>query len=568
MQKKQLFSLSAALMLSALSFAQTAKLQVIHNCADAAASQVDVYVNGNLTLNDFGFRKSTPFLDLPAGVNINVGIAPASSTSINDTIASFNYNLMNGSKYVLVASGIVSPSGYSPSPAFNLEVFPMGRLTASNPANTDVLVMHGSTDAPTVDVKLPLGATLINDISYPSFTTDYLELPTADYNIQVRNAAGTDVVAEYQAPLSTLSLQGQALVVLASGFLNPANNSGGAGFGLWAALATGGDLVQLPSVATTTTRVQVIHNCADAAAATVDVWLNETLLIDNFQFRTSSPFIDAPAGVSLDVTIQPANSVDTTNGLARFTFANLSASSKYILVANGTVSASGYTPVQPFNLDVFAAGQEASGNPLNTNVLVYHGATDAPTVDIVAGPTTLVNDIAYAAFDAAYLQLPTADYQISVTDASGAFTVATYSAPLATLNLGGASLVALASGFLTPANNSNGADFGIWVAQPTGGNLIPLPLVTSINEQESNNTLSVYPNPASDKLIISSAMLMSEKTTVNIYNSIGEIVLNQQIGSNSSTTANIEINNLSTGLYTLEVVGNTSKTTSKISIIK
>lgn len=568
MQKKQLFSLSAALMLSALSFAQTAKVQVIHNCADAAASQVDVYVNGNLTLNDFGFRKSTPFLDLPAGVNINVGIAPASSTSINDTIVSFNYNLMNGSKYVLVASGIVSPSGYNPSPAFNLEVFPMGRLTASNPANTDVLVMHGSTDAPTVDVKLPLGATLINDISYPSFTTDYLELPTADYNIQVRNAAGTDVVAEYQAPLSTLSLQGQALVVLASGFLNPANNSGGAGFGLWAALATGGDLVQLPSVATTTTRVQVIHNCADAAAATVDVWLNETLLIDNFQFRTSSPFIDAPAGVSLDVTIQPANSVDTTNGLARFTFPNLSASSKYILVANGTVSASGYTPVQPFNLDVFAAGQEASGNPLNTNVLVYHGATDAPTVDIVAGPSTLVNDIAYAAFDAAYLQLPTADYQISVTDASGAVTVATYSAPLATLNLGGASLVALASGFLTPANNSNGADFGIWVALPTGGNLIPLPLVTSINEQESNNTLSVYPNPASDKLIISSAMLMSEKTTVTIYNSIGEIVLNQQIGSNSSTTANIEINNLATGLYTLKVVGNTSKTTSKISIIK
>jgi hypothetical protein len=796
MQKKQLLSLSAALMFSAFGFAQTAKVQVIHNCADAAAAQVDIYINGNLTLDNFGFRKSTPFLDLPAGVNINVGIAPSGSTSINDTITSFNYNLMNGSKYVIVASGIVSPSGYNPSPAFNLEVFPMGRLTASNPANTDVLVMHGSTDAPTVDVKVPLGPTLINDISYPSFTTDYLELPTADYNIQVRNAAGTDVVAEYQAPLSTLSLQGQALVVLASGFLNPANNSGGAGFGLWAALSTGGDLVQLPSVATTTTRVQVIHNCADAAAATVDVWLNETLLIDDFQFRKASPFIDAPAGVSLDVTIQPSNSVDTTNGLARFTFPNLSASSKYILVANGTVSASGYTPVQPFNLDVFAAGQEASGNPLNTNVLVYHGATDAPTVDIVAGPTTLVNDISYAQFntaylqlptadytiavtdasglntvatysaplaalnlqgnslvalasgflnpannsngaafgiwvalptggdliqlptvnatparvqvihncadaaaatvdiwlnntllldnfnfrtsspfidapsgvafditvqpsssvdttnglarfeytlvagetyvlvangtvsgtgynpvqpfnidvftgaeeasgnpantnvlvyhgatdaptvdivagpstlvndiaygefDAAYLQLPTQDYQISVTDASGAVIVATYNAPLATLNLGGASLVALASGFLTPANNSNGADFGIWVALPAGGNLIPLPLVTSINEQESNNTLSVYPNPASDKLIISSAMLMSEKTTVTIYNSIGEIVLNQQISSNSSTTANIEINNLATGFYTLEVVGNTVKTTSKFSIIK
>jgi hypothetical protein len=190
--KKQLLSLATALMLANATYAQTAKVQVIHNCADAAAAQVDVYINGILQLNDFGFRKSTPFLDVPAGVNINVGIAPANSSSINDTITSFNYNLMNGSNYVLVASGIVSPTGYNPSPAFNLEVFPMGRLTSSNPANTDVLVMHGSTDAPTVDVKVPLGATLINDISYPSFTANYLELPTANYNIQFRNAEGTN----------------------------------------------------------------------------------------------------------------------------------------------------------------------------------------------------------------------------------------------------------------------------------------------------------------------------------------------------------------------------------------
>jgi hypothetical protein len=482
MQKKQLLSIAMGLMLTSVTFAQTAKVQVIHNCADAAAAQVDVYINGTLPtqLDNLGFRKATPFLDLPSGVNINVGIAPAGSSSVNDTLTSFDFTLMDGGNYVIVASGIVIPAGYNPAPAFNLEVFPMGRLIASNSANTDVLVMHGSTDAPTVDVKVPLGPTLINNISYPSFSTDYLELPTADYNLQVRNAAGTDVVAEYQAPLSTLSLQGQALVVLASGFLNPANNNGGAGFGLWAALAAGGDLIALPSVTATTTRVQVIHNCADAAASTVDVWLNDgpLPLIDNFNFRTASPFIDAPAGVDFDIVIQPASSVDTTNALARFTY-NLSASSKYILVANGTVSATGYNPVQPFNLDVFNAAQEASGNPLNTNVLVYHGATDAPTVDVVAGASTLVDDISYAEFDASYLQLPTADYTISVTDASGANTVASYGAPLATLNLQGASLVAVASGFLNPANNSSGPAFGIWVALPAGGNLIQLPLVNT-----------------------------------------------------------------------------------------
>lgn len=478
MLKSKLLTLSSILALTGIGMAQTAKVQVIHNCADAAASQVDVYINGTLQLNDFGFRKATPFLDLPAGVNINVGIAPSTSTSVNDTIASFNYNLMNGSNYILVASGIVSGSGYNPAPGFNLEVFPLGRLNSTNPANTDVLVMHGSTDAPTVDVKVPLGATLINDISYPSFTNDYLELPTADYNLQIRNGAGTDVVAEYQAPLSALNLQGQALVVLASGFLSPSNNSNGPAFGLWVALSSGGDLIALPAVSTTTSRVQVIHNCADAAAASVDVWLNETLLLDNFEFRKASPFIDAPAGVDFDITIQPSNSIDTANGLARFTY-NLSSNSKYILVANGTVSSSGYSPSQPFNLDVFAAAEEVSGNPSNTNLLVYHGATDAPTVDVMAGSTTLVNDISYTEFSASYLQLPTADYTIAITDASGTNTVATYSAPLAALNLQGASAVALASGFLNPANNSNGAAFGIWVALPAGGDLIPLPIVNT-----------------------------------------------------------------------------------------
>jgi hypothetical protein len=39
-----------------------------------------------------------------------------------------------------------------------------------------------------------------------------------------------------------------------------------------------------------TARVQVIHNSADTAAATVDVWLDNTLTLDDFNFREATPF--------------------------------------------------------------------------------------------------------------------------------------------------------------------------------------------------------------------------------------------------------------------------------------
>lgn len=44
----------------------TASLQVVHNCADAAASTVDVYVNGDLFLDDLDFRTASAFVDVPA----------------------------------------------------------------------------------------------------------------------------------------------------------------------------------------------------------------------------------------------------------------------------------------------------------------------------------------------------------------------------------------------------------------------------------------------------------------------------------------------------------------------
>jgi Domain of unknown function (DUF4397)/Secretion system C-terminal sorting domain len=483
--------------------AQTARIQAIHNSADLAAATVDVYVNGTIFLNDFAFRTATPFVTVPAGVPLSIDVAPGNSTSTAQSIYNLTTTLASNATYILVANGIVSASGYSPNQPFQISVFPQGRETALSGTNTDIVVNHGATDAPTVDVietNVPAG-TIVNDISYPSFTSSYLEVPTANYALNVTDASGANVVASYAAPLQTLGLQGQALTVLASGFLNPSQNSNGPAFGLWAALASGGNLVQLPLI--TTAKAQVIHNCADLAAATVDVYINNVLTLDNFAFRTATPFVSLPAGVPVSIDVAPASSTSSAQSIYNLT-TTLAPNQRYILVANGTVSASGYNPARPFQLSVFSGARENASVTTKTDVLVNHGATDAPTVDVVetnvpAG--TIVNDISYPSFSSGYLELPTANYALNVTDASGATVVASYAAPLQTLGLQGQALTVLASGFLNPSQNSNGPAFGLWAALASGGNLVQLPLITTAKAQVIHNcadlaaaTVDVYIN--------------------------------------------------------------------------
>ncbi|MDZ4679839.1 MAG: DUF4397 domain-containing protein, partial [Saprospiraceae bacterium] len=84
---RKLYALLAALSLTFSLTGQTARVQVIHN---SPSPTVDVYANGALLLDDFVFRTATPFVDLPAGIEIDLAVAPGNSTSVNDAIATFD----------------------------------------------------------------------------------------------------------------------------------------------------------------------------------------------------------------------------------------------------------------------------------------------------------------------------------------------------------------------------------------------------------------------------------------------------------------------------------------------
>ncbi len=564
--------LSSIMLLAQFSAFSQARVQVVHNSADAAAAVVDVWLDNTLLIDDFEFRTATPFIDAPAGVEFTIAILPPNSTSPDNPIWSKSYTLENNETYLLVASGLVVEENYDPFVPFDISVFAQGRESATVSTNTDVLVYHGSTDAPVVDVvEVGVGAgTIVDNLGYAAFA-GYLELPTLDFSLQIRNEAGTDVVAQYDAPLATLGLDGEAISVIASGFLNPANNNDGPAFGLFVALSTGGDLVALPQVDITTARVQVIHNSADLAAIEVDVWLNDALLIDNFGFRTATPFIDAPAGEEFTIAILPPNSTSPENPIWSNTY-TLEGNGKYTLVANGLVVEANYDPFVPFDIYVYPMSREIATSNTNTDLLVFHGSTDAPVVDVVevgVGAGTIVDNLAYSEFSG-YLELPTEDYVIDIRDESGTVTVATYSAPLQTLGLDGASASVIASGFLNPENNSNGPSFGLFVVLAGGGDMIPLPVVTSVNESSSINDFNVYPVPARDVINVNYNLESATNTSIEIINLLGKVVYREEMGHVNSGNQNksISISDLADGIYLMRVNSANSSLTTKIKIAK
>lgn len=549
--KKQIL-LTALLAATMGAHAQTAKVQVIHNCADLAADSVDVYLDNTLLLDNFAFRTATGFVDAPAaGTPITLGVAPKNSTGVADTFYSLTVTLDSTKKYIVVAQGIASTTGYTPSSSvvpFRLSVIDSARDVATVSTNTDLLVAHGSTDAPTVDVRAG-NSVLVNDIAFGAFnSTGYLQLPTANYIIDVTDATGGTVVKRYSAPLSTLGLGGAAATVVASGFLDPSVNSGGKPFGLWVALASGGALVPLQEVA----RVQVINNSADLAADSVDVYLNGTLLLNNFAFRTATPFINAPVGVPVTLGVAPKTSASVADTFYSTTV-TLSSAKRYIVVANGIESATGYTPsstAAPFRLSVYDQGREISKFLADTtDVLVVHGCTDAPAVDVRAGSSVLVNDIAFGDFAAGgYLNLPTANYTLDVTDATGATTVKRYSAPLSTLSLDEDAITVVASGFLDPSVNSGGRPFGLWVALSVGGPLVPLPEVPlSVLPVAGVSGYNLYPNPATDAVYFSTAN-HSPAALVALYDMAGK----QLAAFHQVAEARFDLSSLPAGIYVVK----------------
>ncbi|WP_028978839.1 DUF4397 domain-containing protein [Sporocytophaga myxococcoides] len=249
--KKVIFVFAALLFFGGSVFAQlsTALVQVIHNAADPELLTVDVYVNDVLWADNVQFRQASEFEAVPAGIATKIDVAPASSTSSADAIYSTTVTLAGGTKNIIMATGVVG-TGFAPNPdgediAFKLTTFDAAKDISSDPSTVEVNFWHGVTDAPVLNVVADTEDTLVKNIGYNLFA-NYDVLTPAIHNIYLTSAINEeDTLGAFTADLTGYA--GQAILIFASGFLNPSQNNDGPVFGLFAALPNG-DVVPLENI--------------------------------------------------------------------------------------------------------------------------------------------------------------------------------------------------------------------------------------------------------------------------------------------------------------------------------
>ena len=77
---------------------------------------------------------------------------------------------------------------------------------------------------------------------------------------------------------------------------------------------------------------------------------------------------------------------------------------------------------------------------------------------------------------------------------------------------------------------------------------------TGFNEKESvNSNVKIFPNPAKSKISIDLGSNMNELKTINIYDLAGKLTLSAQANQLQNNIFDLNIQELSSGLYTLEI---------------
>lgn len=573
-----------------LGYSQTAKIQFIHNAPDISIEEVDVYVDGNLIVDNLNFKTGSAFLDIPFNGD-QTQIVITRSTDQNDVLVSREYMLIDQENYYVVIDGIFDTDSYEDVEPFDMYIYEGARLEAIAPEpflDIDVMVHNGSIGFDTT--LIVEGCQILTapiEFGSPVSFSEYSGYSTWASNEDIGCVARESYSVPdyfyfpYNFPLysDNLGLENQAIIMLLSGFRNPENNNDGEPFNTWYLTPEGGDFILLSEQRSA--NIQFVHNSPDTSVSEVIVYVDEMIVADDLSYKNGTPFLNVPFGPDNIVNIYIVDS--NTGDILINRFVDLIDQENYYMVIDGIFDTDAYTDVEPFGLHTYIGAQLEASVPdpdIDLDILVHHGAIGLDHMLDVQGTQTLafplemgrllsfseysdeVDGYPYSAW------LSQADIAVEIGDYGGDigggllsefsfnFNFALYSEDL---GLEGQAILMLLSGFEDPAVNNDGQPFDVFYLTPEGGEFRSATLSVDDTALQS---ISIIPNPVTDVVTIKVA---SSGTTGVIYDMQGRLI-SENIFLQEETL--IDLSELASGIYFLKIIDQNNNASTVRRIIK
>ena len=332
---------------------QSSYVRVAHLAPDAPA--VDVWVDGEMVLEDVSYEGISSYLELTEGSHEILVVAANTTTPavIQETVT-----LAPNASYTVAATGLLNGT-----PAIDAWILSDNRSTTMGQAK--VRFAHASPDAPNVDIFAVGGTTpLFANVPFRS-AGSYLTVAPGNIALEVRLAGTGDLVVRFAA----INLEaGRNYTIFAKGLANPGSNPNAlSAYAVVDAPGNGNLTLGLVPVGVAFSRLRVGHLSPDAPA--VDVYVDDQLTLEDVPFRAFSNYLVVESGMH-NVKVTPANSSTAVIDAD----VTLMGDINYCVVAMGLVGNNTLAPFV-FTDDLVEGGQ--------AKVRFIHGSPNAPSVDVL-----------------------------------------------------------------------------------------------------------------------------------------------------------------------------------------
>lgn len=602
--KKIFLFISMGVLGYANSHAQS-KFLFVHNSPDPAVEVVDVWVESMVGYNkyaeDLSYQQAY-FLDIPAAVPgaVTIHFKDGGSTASSDAdVFTKQLAALPSGDNIVVFTGLMTSSlladKTNPDAVSNaLDVIVESRaLSSSDPAQVSLSVFQGAVDLNSV--YLHSFITTIQSAPRDTLASGLLYKETSASVASVAGSRRIHITPTGQAQTSALypsngdvqkSWGGKAALLVVSGFADTtgtgtSNNLKVLAYVTDASAATGAlSPVELPKEKIAGV-VQVYHNSPDPSLKNVDLYVGGIKQVLGLEFRKgfqSAGFIqDFDYIIGLHAT---GSSTAVLSSTMRFDSDSVVAVLQGVdNPANFVANPDGESIALVFVQKEPALLTQPAGS---TQITVFHGAPDAPTLDITVpavGGLALVSDLKYGNYQEAQgtsgTSIPTAlgTAVIDVKKPDGSV-YKSYLVPLATFD--GQAVTALVSGFVDSAANQNGESFALFIGVSNSPfpQIIPLKdtsLITSINDPSvADMYFRMFPNPAQNDLVMAFDVKDAGKVSIDILDISGRVVktvTNTEYGKGKVALTE-DIRSLQSGTYITRVTSANKTSTYKFNVIR